>query len=539
MSCLPPASSPRSPRRRLAGLPLLAGIALLPACGGDDGPEIPPPNLPVVDEDVLRAELEAWKGRVVKDCSLADAMPSAYRDGERPAVDRALDVAEVTRRLGPGLFAERGGELFVLDAPSPPSRSGSASRRVTSTVNGDVVDTFSLGSALAWDGTCVITYDGDEVFRGSLWGALPVAIHARVPGADGVIGSDEGRRQTYRTLGGPVAFIADDSLRVLVTGLAADLPAASAAFAASLGVAADDLADLVVSAPAWLEHVVHHGALAPAPVIEAGFGNAPLDVVAAPTFAVVGADLAGLTEPGARTAIVRLPRPGAGGVGVTSVQVGYRSELLDGGLVRSSITRVERPSYLPPVPAERAGARCVSAVADATHRYLRDLGGSSGAALVPAPVMLGNGAVQTRWVLAPCEGFALDLVAELRADEDALRDLADLLEPLLYGARSLAPDRWSRLMAAIVVDADDVDAYDRVAHYEEADAVGAALRTLFAIPRYENADAEERAALRALVWQASILCDAALTSAQVSALLSAAGDDLGAAIDAVTACPAS
>jgi hypothetical protein len=539
MSRLPLASAPpRSRRHRSAGVTLLAGIALLPACGGDDGPD-DPVDVPVVDDAVLRAELDAWKGRVRKDCTLADAMPSAYRDGERPPVDLALDAAQVTRLVGPGLFAERAGALFVLAAPRPPSRSGFANRAISASIDGEVVDSVALHSELAWDGTCVITYDGEELFRGQLWGALPVAIHARVPDADGVIGRDDGRRQTYRSFAGPVAFVADDSLRVLVNGLAADLPAARAALAAPLGLAADDLTDLVVSAPAWHEHVVLDSALAPTPVIDGGFGTAPLDVVAAPTFAVTGSDLAAVTAPGVKTATVRLPRPGAGGVGVTSVRVSYTSEIVDGTLVRSTITRVDRPTYAPAAPLERAGARCVSAVAGATRRYLRDLGGSSGAALVPTPVMLGDGAVQTRWVLAPCEGFATDLAAELRADDDALRELAGLLEPVLYGARALTPDRWSRLMAAVLVDAGALDAYGAVAHYDAAVAAIAAQRTLLTSLRYQGADREQRAALRALVWQASILCEAPLSSGQLGALAAVPADEVEDAIDAMTACPAS
>jgi hypothetical protein len=527
---------PRS-RLPLPALSLLASIALVPACGGDDGPDLPDPA--VVDEAVLRAELEAWRGRLRKDCSLVDAMPSAFAADQRTGVDLELDAAHVTRLLGPGLWvgdADR--ELFVLDAPHPPSRSGFGDRRISASVDGDVTQDIVLGSELSWDGTCVITYGGEEVYRGQLWGQLPVAVHAR---ASGEPAREDGRRQLY-TPGGSLgtAYVVDDSLRVLVTGLAADLPAARAAFATALGVEAAVLDGVVVAGPGWLDHVVLERSVAPSPIIDAGFGNAPLDVVADPTFAVARADLAAVTAGGAKTAIVRLPRPVAGGVGSTSLTVRYTSDVLDGNLVRSTITGVDRPVFLPPSTALPApGATCVSSIAAAASSYLADPARSNGTRLVPVPVMLGIGAVEARWLLAPCERFSTDLAAELRTDEAALRQLAALLDPALYGTRALVPNRWSALLARIVVGEAAVATLDRVVVGSATSAAVDAQRALLADPAYRAADAGERAERRALFWHTSILCGEPMSAALHAALLAVDADDIEAVMLGMTGCPAS
>lgn len=532
MPRLLPAVPPR--RRRLAGLSLLAGIALLPACGGDD-PELPPPR--TVDEAAIRAELDAWKARVHKDCSLADAMPSAYREGQRPPVDRELDAAHVTRLLGPALSAERAGELFVLDAPRVPSRSGSAEVNVTARVNGDVIQDIHLGSELSWDGTCVITYDGAEVFRGQLWGQLPVAIHARVPSADGVIAREDGGRQVFHQgLRAEIAYVADDSLRVLVTGLRADLPAATAAFAAALDLEASALEPHVVTAPTWLEHVVVDGAVAPAPVVEIGPNALPLDYVADPTFPIADADLDAHLRAGVHTATVRLPRYGSDGAGFASVTVRFTTADLGDDVVRTTITGVERPSY--EEPRRFMGSACVANVASAAGRFLRGITNGGAGTAVPVPVMPGPGVAELRWAIAPCERFATDLAAELRADEVSLGALVDLLDPALYGSRGLSSNRWAPFLATVVTDAAAVDTLARAAWNAAGRSAAEAQRALLGHGRYTGADADEKADLRALVWHTSILCGGPVSTARLDALMKVPADEITATLAGMTACPA-
>jgi hypothetical protein len=535
MPRLLPTSSLPTRRRRLAGLPLLAGIALLPACGGDDL-ELPAPT--TVDEAVLRAELGAWKARVRKDCSLADAMPSAYRSGQRPPVNLELDAAHVTRLLGPELFTERGGELFVLDAPRAPSRSGFANVAVSARVDDDVIQDLRLGSELAWDGTCVVTYDGEEVFRGQLWAQLPVAIHARVPAADGAIAREDGRRQVYHQgLRAEIAYVADDSLRVLVTGLRADLPAATAAFAAALGLDAAALERHVVAAPTWLDHVVVDGAVAPAPVVEIGPNALPLDVVADPTFPIADADLGGHLRAGVHAATVRLPRHGRDGAGFASVTVRYTTADLGDDVVRTSITGVDRPSYGP--PRRLMASSCVANVASAAGRFLRGIASGGAGTAVPVPVMPGPGVAELRWAIAPCERFSTDLAAELRADDVALGALVDLLDPALYGTRGLSPNRWAPFLAAVVTDATAVDTLARAAWNAAGRSSAEAQRALLRHARYAAAEVEEKTALRALVWQTSILCGGPVSAAQLDTLLKVPADEITGTLAGMTACPAS
>jgi hypothetical protein len=158
-------------------LGVVSSVLVIASCGGGGGAvsedHVTFAGLPAAD----RAAFDAWKSRVVKDCAWQQALPSiaaefpAPSDEEPPAprVDlRALSA--VTG--GKSLVVGQTGKLALLGPAFADLVSGQDTRTSRHTAGG-VARVLDV-SAVLDGGTCVISLDGEEIFRTELPGQVPV-----------------------------------------------------------------------------------------------------------------------------------------------------------------------------------------------------------------------------------------------------------------------------------------------------------------------------------------------------------------------------
>ncbi len=118
-------------------------------------------------------ELTSWQDRLIKTCSLADAMPSLGTEyGLAPL---SVDIAHFFAATdGRGLLQTQGGETIGFAASR--FEPGVTAETHKSNDNRSAGDGYEATARLE-DGMCVITVDGDEVARTTVATAGPIVIH--------------------------------------------------------------------------------------------------------------------------------------------------------------------------------------------------------------------------------------------------------------------------------------------------------------------------------------------------------------------------
>jgi hypothetical protein len=466
---------------------------------------------------VLTEQLATWRGAPLKRCTVAGIFPALSEVPASGGVGLYLDSAIVRERLGAGLWVRTpAGETVVIGTPVAPAvrASGSHAAPVADAVGGGTV---AVGAELI-GGECVVSIDGKEQARVPLWSLLPVAIHARPQGGAALASLDGAVTAFASSRAGAPGYLEIDALRVVVTGLAADVPRARAVLARALGVTDAQLAGFVAAGPGWLDSVRVAAGLGPSPIIATGArGTPPLEHYLAPTLALP-ADAIAAGAAGVHTLQVVLPRSAAGAVAPIAVPVRIAIEASAAGRARVRLLGVDAPVAIAGGPA--AASRCFTEVADVALGYASAPARTSGAARYPIAVVPAIGAVPAPWLAAPCAPLAADLGAAIRADGAALTRVGALLDASRYGAERILPNGWGPLLARIAPDADGLAALVRAAAPHAALSAGvASQKALFADARYAAAPAGEQAARRALVWHAALVCREPITAALRGRLL--------------------
>jgi hypothetical protein len=544
--------------RVLAPLVSLVPVASLAACGGDPDPVIIDPPPPVVDESALRASLDAWKPQLRKGCSLDDAFGaapswSAHSAPQDRQID--LDATQVVARMGGRLWVrDTAGELVVLTPPTFRRHTGFDNRNLPVRGADGSQRNITLATTLDGDNTCVVTMDGTEVFRGTLWEELPVQAHvaAAQPGKD-VAATDD----TYKVFAGPGAaatstYVELDALDVVPDAFYADLDRAAALLAAPLGLSVADTAFYVVSRPAFLTHVEADAASAPFPLLEVSASGKPVDWYTSPTVPVDAAHLADwLPAQGAvtRTLQVHLARPSLPIAGLKEsadrpleLTVHLSIEALADDKYRVRVVDVGAPREITGGAAAASG--CIEQTAKAALGYVAHPAlQPSGVPRYPFALQLGFGpSVSASWITAPCRVLTGDLAAAVRGDRAALVDVVALLDRAGYAGpqadRGVEPRGWDTVLAGFAADDAGVGALEAVqGNNALMTAAIHAQRVLLRDARYTKADDDERLARRTLVWRNGLLCGADLVDNDVGVLLDVPADKLADTIADTTACP--
>jgi hypothetical protein len=468
---------------------------------------------------LLTTQLATWRGAPLKRCTVAGVFPGLDEVPAGGGVGLYLDAAIVRERLGDGLWIRAAsGETVVLGAPPSPTVRGS------NTHVAQVVDPVTGGadlkvSAEVVDGDCVVRFDGVEQLRTPLWTSLPVAIHARPKAGGAPLAILDGTVTAFAAeRAGTSGYLEIDALRVVVTGLAADVPRASALIAGKLGVSQAQLAGLIVAGPGWLDSVRADGAFGPTPIIATGArGVPPLEHYLAPTLALPP-DAVAAGAAGARTLHILLPRRNGVAAAPIDVPVRVAIEPSSAGRTRVRLLGVDTPVAFPAGP--EAAARCMTEVADAALAYTSAPARAGGSPRYPIAVVPAIGAVPAAWLTAPCSPLTADVAAAIRADRGALARVGSLLDATRYGADRILPHGWGPLLARIAPDAASLSMLARDAAPHVALTAGlASQKALLADARYGRAPAAEQEARRALVWHAALVCREPITPALRARLL--------------------
>jgi hypothetical protein len=517
---------------------LLLAAAVAPACGdGDD--DAGPMGSP--SEASILALVESWTDGLEKRCSVDGILAS----GPPSELDRpGLDAAMVRTALGGRLQIESGGEAVVLDTPMPLQLIGTSERRLTVSGAGGPREML-ITAASASDGTCAVSVDGREAYRGELWDRLPVLAQVKSPAALAAIRVDGGTRAYVGTV---QSYLEIDALGAVVEALAADVPSASALVGPALGLSAGEVAPYVVALKPSFVHVEADAGNAPFPMLHGGPDlHPPLPRYTRPTVPVAN-DQRAAWAPGdaelERTLQVRLARPplvvaSADEVGDRAVEITVRLGLARGaedGNVVGRVLAVSLPRAI--VVGDEPAAACFHRVAAATLDFITSTGGAA----VPAIVTThAGGAVQEQWVTAPCRVWTDDLATAIAADPDSLTAAARLLTPSSYpqpsADGSLVSSDWDNLLADLTPDLAAIDALAADPARDVFVTAAPALRTLLATTEYDRWSASVRRSLRRLVWKAQLHCGSTLDEATVRHLAATLPGDLGTAIAGLQECP--
>jgi hypothetical protein len=468
---------------------------------------------------LLTTQLATWRGAPLKRCTVAGVFPGLDEVPASGGVGLYLDATIVRERLGAGLWIRAAsGETVVLGAPPSPTVRGSNAHvaRVVDPVSGHA--DLKVSTEIV-DGDCIVRFDGVEQLRTPLWSGLPVAIHARPQPGGAPLATLDGTVTAFAAeRGGTSGYLEIDALRVVVTGLAADVPRARALLARSLRVTDRQLAGLVTAGPGWLDSVRADGAFGPTPIIATGArGVPPLEHYLAPTLALPpGAVASGAA--GARTLQVVLSRRDGAAAAPVAVPVRIAIEPSSAGRTRVRLLAVDAPVAIPAGP--EVAARCLTEVADAALAYTSSPARAGGSPRYPIAVVPAIGAVPAAWLTAPCAPLTADFAAAIRADRGALARVGSLLDATRYGTDRILPHGLGPLLARIAPDAASLASLAREAAPHVALTAGlASQKALLADARYGRAPAAEQEARRALVWHAALVCREPITPALRARLL--------------------
>jgi hypothetical protein len=527
---------------------LLVSVALLPACDGDDGPDVP--DIEPVAEATLRASFDTWRGGLRKHCSIDGVFDGRASSG----LDRAvLDAELVLKALGGRLLIEEGSEAVVLGTPEIPSHTGAGSRQATVITASGERRTMTMATTLDDAGVCTVQIDGAEVFRGQLWGALPMVAQVKGPTALAQVEVEGGTDRYTPSLSFGRAYLEIDALDAVTEALAIDAPSATAMVARALGLSPADAAAHATVPPPWFPHVEADAATAPFPMFGGtGFGLPPLSFYTSPMVPVNVERLADWMPgeaPVQRTLQVRLPRPtlaltGSDERAERPVEIAVRVSLARGdseGRIVGRVLSVSSPRHVP--GGDGVAGACFNRVAEITLDYLHIPQSRSGLPRVPATVAVHlGGAAQQRWITGPCAVWTGDLPSAIRSSAYSIDLVARLINtfeyPLPSASRGVVANGWEDLLADLIPDGAALDALAANSTRVMLSAGVPALRALFEASSYGAAATADRRALRRLVWKAQLGCgDRALEGSFVRSLAATAAADVESAIAELRGCP--
>ena len=201
----------RNAGRVTGSLVLLLAYSSALGCSGSGGSDGEHGGIP----GRARGELNSWQTRLVKKCSIADAMPSLQASADSAPLAVDLDAFFVATD-GTSWIRSQGSDVIGFAA----SQSEAGTTVGTFSESGDREYEVTLSRK---GGECVFFIDGEEAARATLALAIPVAAHWNPSKVDSV-GSKE---FPYRTLqsdvsGESIGYLESDLLGLLADGLTGD-----------------------------------------------------------------------------------------------------------------------------------------------------------------------------------------------------------------------------------------------------------------------------------------------------------------------------
>lgn len=507
---------------------------LLPACSDDDL-ELTE-NVP--EEASIRAAFATWTPSMLKECSVQAAFfpgePADANAARRDHLDAALALAKLDGEL---VLHGASGETVVLGAPERTGTGGFSDRELTVRDGDGGTRSMALAARLDDDGTCIVSIDDHEVYRGMLWGRLPVLAH--VQPRTGELARRSGDIERY--VGADVAYAEIPGLDAVAEAFTPDLPRAEGLLATTLGLSAAGAALRLSDRPVILPYVEGDGGRAPFTILGTSSMADSIPWLVDPVVPVKAGQLdswAPTSGSVAHTLRVVLPRPA---LAIASYrESAARPIAFDVNINIEAtpttdtvtVTGVSPPRTL--VGGTGPATQCLQSIAGTALAYTRAPEQGITVPRFPVALVPNNApAASAPWFLVPCSVWTEDLTPALRDVSDligAMLDVRSYASSRAYTTMALSSRGWDAVLADLTDNAGAIDALERATTGRPLIAgVSRTIRRMLDNSAYRARPATERRDMRTLVWHAGLLCGHELTDRQRDAVFAAveSGDYLG------------